>query len=172
MGKGRKKETKAIPGSPEARRLAHVVLEVLAGLRGPSEAAEVLSVSLPRYYVLETRALEGLVKALEPREKGRGGRSAESRVESMTRERDRMKTELERMRSLVRLTQRTVGLATKPKKGKDKTAGKEGQGKRKRRKAVRKRNVLGRVSPEAGEGASKSTGAPRSAEPQKAPVRP
>ncbi|MHC5039844.1 MAG: hypothetical protein ACYTHM_21265 [Planctomycetota bacterium] len=170
MAKGRKKGANAIQGSAEARRLAHVVLEVLAGLRGPSEAAEVLSVSLPRYYVLETRALEGLVKALEPREKGKRGRSAESRLESLTRERDRMKTELERMRSLVRLTQRAVGLSSRGGKGKRQEEGEKGR--KKGRRGKRKRNVLSRLTPESGEGASKCRETPRAAEPQKAPVRP
>src|SRR6516164_6368790 len=58
--------------SLEAKRLAAAVLEVLAGTRGPSEAAAALSISLPRYYQLEGRALEGLLAACEPR---RGGRA-------------------------------------------------------------------------------------------------
>jgi hypothetical protein len=40
----------SIDGSAEAKKATHVVLELLAGLKGPSEAAETLSVSLPRYY--------------------------------------------------------------------------------------------------------------------------
>jgi len=46
---GRKKKTTggSIEGSAEAKKATHVVLEVLAGLKGPSEAAETLSVSLP-----------------------------------------------------------------------------------------------------------------------------
>jgi hypothetical protein len=47
------------PGaSREARRVAAMILDVLAGMRSPSEAAEVLSVSVPRYYALERRAVE------------------------------------------------------------------------------------------------------------------
>ncbi len=51
----------------EAQRLAATILEVLAGLRSPPEASQALAVSLPRYYQLEARALEGLVAALAPR---------------------------------------------------------------------------------------------------------
>ena len=56
------KTTKQQPGpSREARRLAAAILEVLAGMRSPTEAAQALSISGPRYYTLEQRALEGLV---------------------------------------------------------------------------------------------------------------
>jgi hypothetical protein len=58
--------------SREAQRWAAVILEVLAGVRTPAQAAEALSVSLPRYYQLETRALRGLVASCEARPKGPG----------------------------------------------------------------------------------------------------
>jgi hypothetical protein len=45
------------------KRQAAAILEVLAGARTPTEAATALAVSLPRYYQLESRALEGLVAA-------------------------------------------------------------------------------------------------------------
>jgi hypothetical protein len=67
-------------GTNEANRLAVVVLEVLAGGRTPAEAAEVLGVATPRYYQLESRALQEAVAALEPRPQGKQpspeGRSA------------------------------------------------------------------------------------------------
>jgi len=47
--------------SQEARRTAAAILEVLAGMRTPSEAAQALSVSVPRYYALEQRAVASLV---------------------------------------------------------------------------------------------------------------
>ena len=53
------------------RRLAAVILDVLAGSRTPPQAAEALGVSLPRYYQLEARALGGLVAACESRPRGR-----------------------------------------------------------------------------------------------------
>jgi len=148
-----------IDGSAEAKKATHVVLEVLAGLKGPSEAAEALSVSLPRYYVLETRALEGMLKALEPREKGRGSPSMASRLQALEKERDRLKTELERMRSLVRAAQRTVGLPSKPKAGKD--GGKQKGAKKKRRRVNRTRRVLAKLEGD-GNGEKKNrTEAPR-----------
>jgi len=46
--------------SPQARRLAAVILEVLAGLKGPSEAAQAAGASVPRYHAAQARALQGL----------------------------------------------------------------------------------------------------------------
>ncbi len=58
-------------GSREANRVAAAILEVLAGVRTPTCAAEALAISLPRYYQWEERALEGLLLACEPRPLGR-----------------------------------------------------------------------------------------------------
>jgi len=49
-----------------ARTAAALILEVLAGLRTPGEAAETLGLSLPRYYHLEERAIAGLTAACAP----------------------------------------------------------------------------------------------------------
>jgi N-acetylmuramoyl-L-alanine amidase len=43
--------------SSQARRQAAAILEVLAGARTPADAARALGVSLPRYYLLEEKAL-------------------------------------------------------------------------------------------------------------------
>src|SRR5262249_46597844 len=58
-------------GGGVASRVAACVLEVLAGVRTPAEAAGELAVSLPRYYQLEQRALQGLVRGCEPPPRGR-----------------------------------------------------------------------------------------------------
>ena len=55
-----------IAGSEKARRYAAAILSVLSGQTTTAEGSAMMGVTLPRYYVLETRALEGLVKALEP----------------------------------------------------------------------------------------------------------
>lgn len=140
-----KKQTASslIQASEAAKRSAQAVLEVLSGLKGPVEGAEALEVSLPRYYVLETRALEGLVKALEPREKGKRGPAVENRLEEITRERDRLRSELERMKSLVRAAQRSVGLPQSTER-KDDKAGK-GKGAKKHRRVDRVKRVLARL---------------------------
>ncbi|MFO0802005.1 MAG: hypothetical protein U0791_02620 [Gemmataceae bacterium] len=67
--------------SREAKRMAAILLDVLAGSRTPTQAAETLGVSLPRYYQLESRGLDGLLMACEPRPPNvveSGGRDAAS----------------------------------------------------------------------------------------------
>lgn len=95
--------------SREAKRLAATILEVLAGMRTPTQAAQVLNASLPRYYQLETRALAGLVRACEPQHKGRK-RGPRNESAALKTENERLRRELGRQQSLVRLAQRSVGL--------------------------------------------------------------
>ncbi|HXV06985.1 MAG TPA: hypothetical protein VD791_03085 [Burkholderiales bacterium] len=94
----------------DAQRLAAAILEVLAGLRSPPQAAELLGVSLPRYYQLEARALEGLVAALAPRPKGKQP-ALENRVRQLEQELEAARRACARQEALVRVTQRSLGLA-------------------------------------------------------------
>jgi hypothetical protein len=100
----------------EAQKLAATILEVLAGVRSPPAAAELLAISLPRYYQLEARALVGLVSALAPRPKGKQP-SLENRVKQLEKELETARRQCARQQALVRLTQRSLGLVTlaKPK---------------------------------------------------------
>ena len=95
--------------SSQARRQAAAILEVLAGVRRPSEAAQVLGTSLPRYYQLEQRALAGLVSACEPAP--RGPRQDHARqLAKMEREKQRLQRECDRQQALFRVAQRSLGL--------------------------------------------------------------
>jgi len=96
-------------GTAEAKRIAAAILEVLGGIRTPTDAATALEVSVPRYYQLETRALNGLIGACEPRPLGRV-RSVESELATAHQEIATLKRECSRQQALVRLAQRTVGL--------------------------------------------------------------
>lgn len=96
-------------GSREAKRKAAVILEVLAGARGPGDAAEALGVSANRYYQLESRALQGLVVACEPRPKGPGV-SPEKELAQVRRKADRLEQDVARYQALARVTQRAVGV--------------------------------------------------------------
>ena len=98
--------------SREAKRLAAAILEVLAGLRTPAQAAEATEVSLPRYYQLEARALVGLVRACERQPRGR--RRETTAAAALAKENERLKRELGRQQTLVRLAQRSVGLGPPP----------------------------------------------------------
>lgn len=94
----------------DARRRAAAVLEVLAGARTPTQAAEALGVSLPRYYLLEQRAIGGLVAACEPVPRGPQV-NAERRVAALEREIARLTRESGRHQALARVAQRSLGLA-------------------------------------------------------------
>jgi hypothetical protein len=101
----------AVPrGEREACKLAACVLEVLAGLRTPTEAAQELGVSLPRYYQLEQRALQGLVAGCTPARRGRVV-SPEGENARLRRDNERLTRECQRQQALVRLTRQAAGLA-------------------------------------------------------------
>jgi hypothetical protein len=122
----------------EARRLAAAILEVLAGLQTPSEAAGALGISLPRYYQIEVRALDGLVAACESR---RRGRQPGSELVQLRHECERLKRECARQQALVRVTRRTVGLAEGPPPPPPKSEGRR----RRRRPTVRALKVVAKL---------------------------
>jgi len=127
----------------ETRRTAAVILEVLAGLRTTAEASEALGVSVPRYYALEARAVEGLVAACRRRAKD-PSRSAERRVKKLEVEIARLRSENARSQALLRVAQRAVGVKAPPPGGESKTS--TGRKKRRKRKptarALRAARVL------------------------------
>ena len=92
----------------EAKRLAAAILEVLAGARTPTEAATALNLSVPRYYQIESRALQGLLQACEPKPRGRV-RSIKTEVETLSKENQRLQRELTRHQALARAAQRARG---------------------------------------------------------------
>jgi len=123
------------PAGPEARRLAAAVLEVLAGVRTPGQAAEALGVSQARYFQIETRAMQALVAGCEPRPRG-PGRNVDRELAALRREHERLQRELGRQQALVRLAGRHIGLAP-PRPAAAKSGGKEPGRKRRRRPVVR-----------------------------------
>jgi hypothetical protein len=139
---GKKKQRASGPqvplgdASPQARRLAAVILEVLAGLKGPSEAAGAAGVSVPRYYAAEARALQGLLKGCEPARPGKtptGG----AELHKLRQENQRLQRQCDRQQALLRLQQRTLGLCPgqPPAKGPSKKKG--GKRRRPRQRALR-----------------------------------
>jgi hypothetical protein len=132
---GRPPKDRPRPASREAQRLAAAILDVLAGGRTPNDAAAALGISPPRYYLLEQRALAGLVAACEPRPVGQTI-SLKHRLAVLEKELVRLRQECARQQALVRAAQRTVGLAAPPPpKAVTKAAGKKAS--RKRRPVVR-----------------------------------
>jgi hypothetical protein len=139
---------KALEGSREALRMAAVILETLGGLRSTQEASDVLEIALPRYYVLETRALQGMVAALEPRPKGRRP-DAGLELARLREEVERLEREVLRYQALHRASQRALGLP------KEEAAAASGKSKRKApvrrvRKKTRGERVLEGVAHKVG----------------------
>lgn len=95
--------------SQAARQQAAAILEVLAGVRTPLAAAQLLGMSLPRYYAGELRALQALVAACEARPRGRV-RSPTSELAALRRECEQLRRDCARQQALVRAAQRTIGL--------------------------------------------------------------
>jgi hypothetical protein len=98
------------PVSRDAQRVAAAILEVLAGVRTPTEAAAAVSLSVPRYYLWEQRALEGLVRACEPRPLGKAAHERHQ-IAVLEKEVVRLRQDCARQQALVRAAQRTIGLA-------------------------------------------------------------
>ena len=131
-------------GSAEACRLAVLILEVLAGGRTPLDAAKALDVRLPRYYQLETRALQGLITALEPRPKVRQP-SPEGRISRLEKALGEARRESLRQQALVRAAQRSLGIKPPP-PDENKQPDQKAPGRRKRRPAVRALKVARRLA--------------------------
>jgi hypothetical protein len=116
-------------------------LEVLAGVRRPSEAAQALGTSLPRYYQLERRALNGLLSACEPTPRGPRVDLARQ-LAALERENRRLQRECDRQQALVRMAERSLGLspprpAQAPAKGREEPGQEGRKHRRKRRASVR-----------------------------------
>jgi hypothetical protein len=134
--------------SKEAKRLAAVILEVLAGMRTPPQAATALQLSLPRYYQLEARGLRGLLLACETRPKGRQANPA-TEISALQRQNERLQRDLARQQSLVRVTQRSMGLSPPaPPKASPQSPGKKT---RQRKPVVRALSMASRLQQEATE---------------------
>ena len=124
----------AIRGSQQALKHSVAIIQTLSGLSSPTETSAALSISPNRYYQLETRALQGLVSALEPRPRGRQ-MTPERERELLKAENERLKKELLRYQALARAAQRTIGLAKSARK-------KAGSKAPRRRPRVRAKTVL------------------------------
>src|SRR5579864_532850 len=127
--------------SAEAKRLTVAILEVLAGLRTPTQAAEALGMALPRYYLLESRAVHAIVLACERRSNSHGP-SPQSALASLQRECEQLRQELTRQQTLVRAAQRTMGLAAPA----PNRPPRDGKKHRQRRPAVRALKAVARLA--------------------------
>jgi hypothetical protein len=97
----------------EARRKAAAILEVLAGARKPSDAAQVLGITPMRYYLLEIRAIQGLVKGCEPLKLGPKV-SPDKEAQRLRKQIVALERECARYAALARVAQRAVNLLPPP----------------------------------------------------------
>lgn len=95
--------------SEQSRKAAAGILAVLSGQRTPLEVSQALSCSVNRYYQLEQRGLEGMLRSLEPRTRGPRQRP-EVEAERLRREVARWTREASRYQALLRTSQRALGL--------------------------------------------------------------
>ena len=118
----------------EARRRAAAVLEVMGGLRTPSEAASAGGMSLPRYYALEKRAIEGLVAACAATKRRGRQRSPAKEMDRLREQVKRLERESSRNLAMARAAQRAAGIAPPPA---SKASANDGKKRRKRRPSTR-----------------------------------
>ena len=104
------KELQLAQIDPRARRQAAAVLEVLAGLRTPQQAADELGISLPTYFNLEIRAMRGLTFACCAQPPGRQQTLAPKLRQAQSRLAE-LEQQMGRYQALLRTAQRSVGLA-------------------------------------------------------------
>ena len=125
--------------SIEARRRGVAVLSVLSGELTPKQAGETLGITLSRYYALEVDAFGGFLRALEPKPQGYQ-RSPEREVERLEKENARLARDAERLKTLLRTSQRMVGMLSAVPKAKEggKEDGKESKKGRKPKKAFQR----------------------------------
>jgi len=133
-------EEKEPTGSPGARRKAMVILEVLGGVRTPTDAAEELGIPTPRYYQWEERGVEGLVAALEPKKRG-PRRDPEKEIERMKEELEALRKECARYEALLRSAQRAIGLRAEERT----PTTKKKSSKRSRKPTVRALTAIGKI---------------------------
>jgi hypothetical protein len=133
--------------STQAKRLAAAILEVLAGVRTTADAATAVGLSLTRYYQVESRALAGLVRACEPSPKGRQP-SDQRELVTLRRSQERLQRELARQQALVRLAQRSIGLAAPATTSPAKIKGKKPRRRRPVARALQVAARLGAAPPE------------------------
>ena len=134
--------------TPDSRKQAAVVLEVLAGVRSPEQACTALGISLPTYYNLETRALRGLIWSCTPEPPGRSLMVAR-KLRLAELKAAELEKQVQRYQALLRTAQRSVGLV--PPEPPKVPTGKPPPGKRKRKKptvrAMRAVEAIRRVDP-------------------------
>ena len=96
----KKENVQGLKGSRASRKAVAAILEALSGEIGTAEAAELMGVSLSRYYQLEARALQGMLGAMEPKKRGIQ-KTPEREILGLEAEKKLLEKELRRHQSLL-----------------------------------------------------------------------
>jgi hypothetical protein len=133
--------------------MAALILDVLGGNRTPGDAAQAMGLSVARFYVIEQRAILGLVAACETQAPRGPSPDLQAQIRRLEIENRRLNQALLRQQAIVRSTQRGLGLtsprpppAAAPKGTGKAGAGRTGTGRRKRRPMVRALRQAQRVA--------------------------
>lgn len=130
-GRPRKPHPAHLTGSAESKKHAAVILEVLSGTTTTLDASRSLEITLARYYQLESRALQGILTALEPKKRGKLSDPSHE-MDRLHRDNERLRREVTRLQALLRAAQRAIGVSIPKTPDKSKL-----DGKRKRRPTAR-----------------------------------
>ncbi len=130
----KKTGAKTLRGSPHARKAVAAILEALSGEISTGEAAELIGVTLSRYYQLESRALTGMLQAMEPKKRG-FQKTPQHEISGLRAEKQVLEKELRRHQSLLRAANRSLGFS---RAGRKKAAAKKSA----RKRAARGKTVL------------------------------
>jgi hypothetical protein len=136
---------RAAEPSERAQQVAVVVLNVLGGNQGPGDAARTLGISMAHYYLIEQRAIRGLLGACEPRLKRGPQPDHTQQVRRLEQQNQHLTQALLRQQAIVRSTHRGLGIRNPtppiPK------VGKSGTQRRARRPTVRALRQANRIAP-------------------------
>lgn len=135
--------------SERARQVAALVLDVLGGNRTPADAARAMALSVARFYVIEQRAILGLVAACETQSPRGPSPDLQMQIQRLETENRRLNQALLRQQAIVRSTQRGLGLTSPkppPAAPAKAGAGAVGKARRKRRPMVRALRQARRVA--------------------------
>ena len=143
------KASRRLAQIPErARQMAALILDVLGGNRTPADAARAMGLSAARYYVLEQRAIHGLVSACQTEPKRGPGEDLQNRINRLERDNRGLEQALRRQQAVVRTTQRGLGVTfPRPATPAADPDGRGGKKRRTRRPMVRALRLAKLVAP-------------------------
>jgi transposase len=104
----------------KARQLAALIMQVRTGQLSATTAARQLGISRKTYYQWEQRALQGMMKELEPRPPGRPNRSPDPEKRKLQQKIGDLEKQLTGNRQLIQIRERLRQLREAPVKKKKK----------------------------------------------------